>query len=71
MTISRIRTPERCVICGCYLTTMAEYADNRCLDPGHWQAAGLASSDFYSLARLLATEKTDTSTSDLISGVNI
>ena len=70
MTIGRTRTPQRCTICGCYLTTIEKYANERCLDPGHWQAAGLASSDFYSLARLLATGKTDTSTSDLISGTN-
>lgn len=44
-----------CAICGHYLTTSEKYAGQRCLDPGHWQATGkLASTDFYSMARLAA-----------------
>ena len=47
--------PGRCTICGYYLTTSDEYVGYRCLDPGHWQAAGvLVSSDFYPMARLAA-----------------
>jgi hypothetical protein len=55
MSKTEIDKPNCCAICSHYLTTSEEYAGQRCLDPGHWQAAGvLASTDFYSMARLAA-----------------
>lgn len=55
MLTTKINKPTCCAICGHYLTTNAKYAGQRCLDPGHWQAVGLlASTDFYSMARLTA-----------------
>lgn len=58
MTIGEIHDPQQCIICGYYLTTHPDYADRRCLDPAHWQAAGLAPRDFYSLALIMAANKT-------------
>jgi hypothetical protein len=53
--MAKIHRPKRCAICGYYLTTGEKYAGRRCLDPGHWQAAGvLAPADFYPMARLTA-----------------
>ena len=47
--------PTYCAICGYYLTSNERYVGQRCLDPGHWQAAGkLASTDYYVMARLTA-----------------
>ena len=44
-----------CLICGHYLTTDEQYTGNRCVDPGHWLAAGLlAPRDFYLMARMVA-----------------
>ena len=55
MSIIHSREPGRCTICDYYLTTVEEFAGQRCLDPAHWQAAGvLASSDFYPMARIAA-----------------
>lgn len=45
--------PERCPICGYYLTTAVELTGSRCVDPGHWQAAGVLSPrDYYPLAQV-------------------
>jgi hypothetical protein len=47
--------PRLCPICSRYLTTAKEYGSGRCVDPGHWIAAGELSSDnFYELARVAA-----------------
>jgi len=47
--------PTYCMICGYYLTTDEQYTGNRCVDPGHWLAAGLlAPRDFYLMARMVA-----------------
>jgi hypothetical protein len=47
--------PPCCAICGYYLTTDEQYLGHRCVDPEHWQAAGLFSPrDFYLMARLVA-----------------
>ena len=52
--------PNRCVICSYYLTIAQEYVGHRCVDPGHWQAAGLlTSNDFYSMACLAASAFTE------------
>lgn len=46
-------TPERCPICGYFLTTAAEFTGRRCVDPGHWQAAGVLSPrDYYPMAQI-------------------
>ncbi|MBN1218385.1 MAG: hypothetical protein JXM69_05625 [Anaerolineae bacterium] len=45
--------PDRCPICGYYLTTLAEFAGSRCVDPGHWQAAGaLSPRDYFPMAQI-------------------
>jgi hypothetical protein len=50
-----VRQPRSCKICGYYLTTKAQYTGYRCVNPDHWQAAGLfAPRDFYSMARMAA-----------------
>jgi len=55
MTKTDLRSPERCGICGLYLTTLEEYGPSRCLDPGHWQAAGIiTSTDFHPMAWIVA-----------------
>jgi hypothetical protein len=55
MTTILPNRPKRCTICGCYLTLNEEYVGARCLDPGHWQAAGLLTPpDFYTMARIMA-----------------
>jgi hypothetical protein len=47
--------PQHCMFCGYYLTTLEKYAGSRCVDPAHWQAAGmLAANDFYPMARIAA-----------------
>lgn len=47
--------PICCLICGYYLATQEKYTGNRCVDPGHWQAAGLfAPGDFYLMAQMIA-----------------
>ena len=54
MTI-KLSKPNNCTFCGYYLTTLDEYAGSRCVDPAHWQAAGmLAAHDFYPMARIAA-----------------
>jgi len=58
--------PGRCTICGCYLTTVQDYAGDRCLDPAHWQAAGLAPRDFYAMARIMATGQAQQSTASSV-----
>lgn len=55
MTRTQNSKPDQCTICGSYLTVTEEYAGARCLDPAHWQAAGiLNSTDFYPMARIMA-----------------
>ena len=55
MLIMNTRKPNTCAFCGNYLTTSEEYAGYRCIDPGHWQAAGLLTArDFYPLALVAA-----------------
>ncbi len=55
MTRTQNPKPDQCTICGSYLTVVEEYAGTRCLDPAHWQAAGLLHpSDFYPMARIMA-----------------
>lgn len=50
-----ISQPDCCTICGYFLTTKDEYAGARCVDPAHWQAAGvLTANDFYPMARIAA-----------------
>jgi hypothetical protein len=45
--------PSRCPICGYYLTIATQFAGSRCVDPGHWQAAGiLAPRDYYPMAKI-------------------
>lgn len=52
--------PSCCLICGHYLTTDEQYTGNRCVDPGHWLAAGLlAPRDFYLMARMVAEERAE------------
>lgn len=52
--------PKCCAICGYYLTTLEQYAGSRCVDPAHWQAAGLlASNDFYPMAQIAAGANTE------------
>lgn len=50
-----ITEPAACRICGYWHTLSVQYRGNRCVDPGHWQAAGLISfKDYYSLAKIAA-----------------
>lgn len=52
---TKMNEPENCTFCGYYLTTLDKYAGSRCVDPAHWQAAGmLAAHDFYPMARIAA-----------------
>lgn len=54
--------PGVCHICGCYFTIVNEYCGHRCLDPGHWQAAGLlAPDDFYPMALIAAQSNAELS----------
>lgn len=54
MTIM-INQPERCSFCKYYLTTDPQFVGYRCVDPGHWQAAGLLKpGDYYPLAQVAA-----------------
>ncbi len=47
--------PDRCPICGYYLTLAVEFAGCRCIDPAHWQAAGkLASRDYFPMAKIVS-----------------
>ncbi len=47
--------PGRCKICGNYFTTSAEFASSRCMEPGHWLAAGVLSpTDYYPIAKIAA-----------------
>jgi hypothetical protein len=44
-----------CPICGYTLTLDAHLLEAACTDPGHWQAAGLLSSnDYYPMAQIMA-----------------
>jgi hypothetical protein len=55
MLMTNGHQPDQCSICGFYLTSTETYGGNRCLDPGHWQAAGiLAPTDFYQMAQIAA-----------------
>jgi hypothetical protein len=50
-----VHEPRCCKICGYYLTTNEQYTSYRCVNPEHWQAAGLlAPRDFYLMARIVA-----------------
>jgi hypothetical protein len=45
--------PPRCPICGYYLTMAVQFAGCRCVDPGHWQAAGVLNPrDYYPMAKI-------------------
>jgi hypothetical protein len=47
--------PDRCPICGYYLTMAVEFSGCRCVDPAHWQAAGvLTSRDYYPMAKIMS-----------------
>jgi hypothetical protein len=47
--------PNRCLICGHYLTTSEKYAGERCPNPGHWLATGaLSPTDYYQMAYIIA-----------------
>lgn len=47
--------PKICPICGYYLTISAQFAGYRCINVGHWQAAGLiAPYDYYMMAKIMA-----------------
>ncbi len=49
------KKPDRCPICGYYLTMAAEFTGSRCIDPGHWQAAGvLGARDYSPMAKIVA-----------------
>ena len=66
MTMGIADKPERCSICGCFLTTVAAYNGSRCLDPAHWQAAGLNPSNFYAMARIMAIGNTKNTPGDVV-----
>ena len=66
MTMTGSNIPKCCRICGRYLTTVEEFTGYRCLDPGHWQAAGLSPSDFYAIARVAAIGEQDAAKRELI-----
>jgi hypothetical protein len=52
--------PDCCPICGYYLTTAVQFAGSRCVDPGHWQAAGLlALDDYHSIAKIASWANTE------------
>ncbi len=52
--------PDCCTICGYYLTIIDTYEGDRCVDPGHWQAAGLLSPrDFYTMAQIMALARAE------------
>jgi hypothetical protein len=55
------RKPDSCSICGYYLTTAIEFSGHRCIDPSHWQAAGLLTSgDYYPMAKMAAWARIET-----------
>jgi hypothetical protein len=44
-----------CPICGHVQTMDAQFPGTSCIDPAHWQAAGLLSPhDYYPMARMMA-----------------
>jgi hypothetical protein len=46
--------PGCCQICGYYLTKDPQFRSERCVDPGHWQAAGLLKPyDYYRMAEIV------------------
>ncbi|MBI1877010.1 MAG: hypothetical protein HYR94_02020 [Chloroflexi bacterium] len=50
--------PSCCIICGYYLSTDEKYIGSRCVEPGHWQAAGLLGPrDSYAMARLVVSAR--------------
>lgn len=52
--------PKSCPICGHYQTIAATFAGYRCIDAGHWQAAGLITPrDYYLMAKIAAWAKKD------------
>jgi len=49
--------PLCCPICGQYLTTHIYFYGCRCLDPSHWQAAGLlGKNDYYAMGQLIVQQ---------------
>ncbi len=60
MSTTNTSKPNCCAICGNYLTTVEKYAGSRCVDPAHWQAAGvLTPGDFYPMARIASWAKAE------------
>jgi hypothetical protein len=52
--------PPRCPICGYFLTTANQFAGCRCVDPGHWQAAGILNpQDYYPMAKIVSGALTE------------
>jgi hypothetical protein len=66
MTMDIADKPERCSICGCFLTTVDAYNGSRCLDPAHWQAAGLNPLNFYAMARIMAIGAAHNASGDVV-----
>jgi hypothetical protein len=49
--------PACCPICGQYLTTHIYFYGCRCLEPSHWQAAGLLNKDdYYAMGQLIVQQ---------------
>ena len=47
--------PITCSICGLFFTLSVQFAGERCIDPGHWQAAGIITvKDYYIMAKIKA-----------------
>ncbi len=62
MPVIKNQNPDLCQFCGCYFTIINEYCGHRCLNPGHWQAAGLlAPHDFYPMALIAAQRNAEMS----------
>jgi hypothetical protein len=54
--------PTRCPICGYYFTIARQYAGYRCIDPGHWQAAGVLNPrDYYPMAKIASSANSEIS----------
>ena len=53
--MSLIQSPQSCPFCGLNLTVDTHSVRRQCVDPAHWQGAGLLSShDYYAMAKLAA-----------------
>ncbi|MCB0213516.1 MAG: hypothetical protein KDJ52_29505 [Anaerolineae bacterium] len=49
--------PIACSICGLFFTLSGQFAGKRCIDPGHWQAAGIITvKDYYTMAKIKAAK---------------